>query len=104
MVVLGGRWETRSLRLLTSTLLLLLWGPVPLRTLLAFVAMLSTYETFPRKFSPSLTLQPTALIAVTTPTLAMLTMLKLLLAWMAVMAILALMAIPETSLAISETS
>ena len=93
---------------MSSTLLLLLWGPALIRTILTFVANLTTNETLPREVSPSLSLLPSALVAVTISALALLALVKLLLltilTLLALMAVMTLLAIPESSLTVPETS
>ena len=90
-----------------SSTLLLLRGPAPIRTVLAFMASLATNETLPREVPPSLSLLPPALVAVTVPPLALLALLKLLLTiltLLVLMAVRTLMALPETSLSVPEIS
>ena len=92
---------------MSKTLLLLLWGPAPFKTLLAFVANLTTNETLPLEVSPSLPMLTTALVTVTISALALLALVKLLLltilTLVALMAVRTLLALPKTSLSVPET-
>ena len=88
-----------------SSTLLLLRGPAPIRTVLAFMASLATNETLPREVTSSLPLLTPALVAVTVPPLALLKLLMLtILTLLALMAIMTLLAIPKSSLTVPETS
>ena len=87
-----------------SSTLLLLRGPAPIRTVLAFMASPATNETLPRKVSPSLSLLPPDLVAVTVPPMALLKLLLTILTLLALMAVRTLMALPKTSLSVPEIS